>query len=558
MYAVFRLLVDKGNEGMHRAIWLIVCWLLVACQLPSQFQEMVDQGPTVPRGGRVELLVDDSLAVMQPWQVDSRASEALISLTLSGLMRHDTAGIPQPELLDTWQVDVTGTVLTATLKSDLHWSDEQPLTSADVVYTYELLKSLPMTTPLLEQMQLLTAVTPVTAQSVRFELARPYAPVVTLWSVPILPAHVLANQAAASLNLRTLTVGSGPFVLKQIDAQGRFLLDANPRYVRGAPLLDGVVLTPQGQTEVSLERSDYTLIDTTTPLLTTTSVYSAALSVTNEFTAVVMNMRPSSQLADISVRRALVAATDAEAALEMASLRDWRPMTSVVLPSGWLNSTYVVSDTADIQPLLYAAGWRWDDAQRQYAREGTVVTLRLLVNADAQDQIAMANILRQQWQQQGITVELDVQPWAAYLAALAPPYSYEMAIVTFAHGRSSSTYADTIFYDPDTSSLFASESLNAGPPDARGSLNVVGMSDVQYDQASRSAQRAYASADRQALQPTMHDRVNLLHPMILVGRPYRSVYWLPQLQVWEGQLRLDSPWYLSDAYRWYLQPEVAP
>jgi len=519
---------------------------------------MVDQGPTVPRGGRVELLVDDSLAVMQPWQIDSRASEALVSLTLAGLMRHDTEGIPQPELLDTWQVDVTGTVLTATLKSDLRWSDGQPLTSADVVYTYELLKSLPITSPLLDQAQLMTAVIPVSAQGVRFELARPYAPVLTLWSLPILPAHVLANQAVASLNLRTLTVGSGPFVLKQIDANGRFLLDANPNYVRGAPLLDGVVLTPQAGADASLERSDYTLIDTATPLLTTTSVYSAALTVTNEFTAVVMNLRPSSPLAEIGVRRALVAATDAEAALEMASLRDWRPMTSVVLPSGWLNSTYVVSDTSDIQPLLYAAGWRWDDAQQQYVREGEVVTMRMLVNADAQDQVAMANILRQQWQQQGITVELDAQPRAAYLAALAPPYAYELAIVTLANGRSSSTYADTLLYDPDTSSLFASEALNAGPPDARGSLNVTGMSDVQFDQASRSAQRAYASADRQALQPTMHDRVNLLHPMVLVGRPYRSVYWLPRLQVWQGQLRLDSPWYLSDAYRWYLEPEPQP
>ena len=543
---------------MHRAIWLIVCWLLVACQLPSQFQEIVDQGPIVPRGGRVELLVDDSLAVMQPWQVDSRASEALISLTLSGLMRHDTAGIPQPELLDTWQVDVTGTVLTATLKSDLRWSDGQPLTSADVVYTYELLKSLPITSPLLDQTQLIPAVIPVSAQGVRFELARPYAPLLTLWSLPILPAHVLANQAVASLNLRTLTVGSGPFVLKQIDANGRFLLDANPNYVGGVPLLDGVVLTPQAGADASLERSDYTLIDTATPLLTTTSVYSAALSVTNEFTAVVMNMRSSSPLAEIGVRRALVAATDAEAALEMASLRDWRPMTSVVLPSGWLNSTYVVSDTSDIQPLLYAAGWRWDDAQQQYVREGEVVTMRMLVNADAQDQVAMANILRQQWQQQGIAVELDAHPRAAYLAALAPPYAYELAIVTLANGRSSSTYADTLLYDPDTSSLFASEALNAGPPDARGSLNVTGMSDVQFDQASRSAQRAYASADRQALQPTMHDRVNLLHPMVLVGRPYRSVYWLPRLQVWQGQLRLDSPWYLSDAYRWYLEPEAQP
>jgi peptide/nickel transport system substrate-binding protein len=495
---------------------------------------------------------------MQPWQVDSRASEALISLTLAGLMRHDTAGIPQPELLDTWQVDVSGTVLTATLKSDLRWSDNQPLTSADVVYTYELLKSLPVTSPLLDQLQLLAAVIPVTAQSVRFELVRPYAPILTLWSMPIVPAHILANQAAASLNLRTLTVGSGPFVLKQIDENGRFLLDANPNYVRGAPLLDGVTLTPQGSANTATESVEYTLIDSATPLLTTTSVYSAALTVRNEFTAVVLNMRPSTPLAELAVRRALVAATDAQSALETASLDAWRPITSVVLPSGWLNSTYVVSDTTDIQPLLYAAGWRWDDAQQQYVREGEVVTLRMLVNADAQDQVAMANILRQQWQQHGLVVELDVQPRAAYLAALAPPYAYEMAIVTLANGRSSSTYADTLLYDPDMSSLFASDALNAGPPDPRGSLNVVGMSDVQFDQASRSAQRTYVSVDRQALQPTMHDRVNLLHPMVLVGRPYRSVYWLPELQVWQGQLHLDSPWYLSDAYRWYLEPEAVP
>jgi peptide/nickel transport system substrate-binding protein len=539
-------------------VWVMVLWSLVACQLPVQLQEIVTQATPLPRGGRVTMAVPGSLQVLQPWQLDTRASEVLVSLTLSGLMRHDETGIPQPELLSEWQSDRTGTVITATLKSDLRWSDTQPLTSSDVVYTYTTLNTLPTTTPLLQQLRVIESVTAIDERRVRFALTQPYAPLVTLWSLPILPAHILQTQPIATLNLRTLSVGSGPFVLQQITAEGEFVLDANPYYVRGVPLLDGITLLPDSSAGSVTADRQVQIYESPQPIAMDTAVYSTSLYAENVFTAVAMNTRASSQVNEVAVRRALVAAVDADDMITRSALTNWRPTLAAFMPSAWIQASYVVSDTSDIQPMLYAAGWRWNEELQSYVVDDEAVALRMLVNADNQDQLAMANILVQQWQNQRIQVDIEALPRSAYLARLVPPYDFDLAMLTVANGRSSAVYADTLLYDPDIAPLFGSDFLNEGPPDPRASLNVVGMTDVQFDQNSRIATRSYATSDRQAVLPRLQERINDIHPYVFVARPYTTVYWSAQMALLDGAFMADSPWYLASAYRWYVRPVGSP
>ena len=70
--------------------------------------------------------------------------------------------------------------------------------------------------------------------TVVFTLPAPYAPLMSLWALPVLPMHVVGTQPIETLNLVSLTVGAGPFVFAEKDEAGSFHLRANPLYVRGA------------------------------------------------------------------------------------------------------------------------------------------------------------------------------------------------------------------------------------------------------------------------------------------------------------------------------------
>ena len=175
---------------MHRTLrWVGIIgwvWSLWACQTPMTWQEVVHQPTPLPRGGRVTIALPDDVTTVVPWQVTSRANEIFVSLTHSGLMRLDDHGMPQPELLADWRVSGDGLVITATLHADLKWSDASPLTSADVVFTYTALKSLGVTTPLLAELRHISDVKATDPLHIIFTLDAPYAPLLSLWALPIL------------------------------------------------------------------------------------------------------------------------------------------------------------------------------------------------------------------------------------------------------------------------------------------------------------------------------------------------------------------------------------
>ena len=52
-------------------------------------------------------------------------------------------GSPTKGLADDWEVEDDGMTWVYTLQDDLQWSDDEPITSADVDYTYEQMMTVP-------------------------------------------------------------------------------------------------------------------------------------------------------------------------------------------------------------------------------------------------------------------------------------------------------------------------------------------------------------------------------------------------------------------------------
>ncbi len=526
-----------------------VVWSLWACQTPTSWQAVVNQPTPLPRGGRVTIAVPDDVATVVPWQATSRASELFVSLTHSGLMRLDDHGAPQPELLADWSASSDGRVITATLHADLKWSDATPLTSADVVFTYTALKSLVATAPVLAELRHITDVQAPDPLHVKFTLDAPYAPLLTLWALPILPKKVLATQSIASINLRNLATTAGPFTYKSVAANGAIVLSANPNYVQGVPLLDEIVLLPNSRDTDMMTGIGNGTIDIAelaeTVQLANTAPYSHTQYAQNVFGMAAFNLRPDHLLADTALRLAVQQAVSQTTILDM------------VLPQSWAATPITPTTTAvmsDASTLLDQAGWDTRDSDGIRQKSGVSLQMTILAPADNPLLLQYADQYAAVFQALDIAVVRHNLLHSEYVAQLIPPYDFDIVLLELGNGRSSAQYADTWLYDPDPRALLYGGERNQGVPDIRGSLNIAGFADSAYDQASDSAMQAYDIKARGVALANAAQRARILAPYAVLYRPTTTVIYGRRLRVLTGSLRFDAPWYATNAARWFVQP----
>jgi ABC-type transport system substrate-binding protein len=138
-----------------------------------------------------------------------------------------------------------GRTVTFRLRPNLKWSDGQPLTSSDVVFTVRLLRDPATAVAGRTGLDLVSTVAAPDPRTVVFHLAKPYAPIAgNLFSdvdAPILPQHLLHGGRNALAAYLRLPAGAGPFRYARQQSRDRVELDANPYYFRGAPKLAKIV-----------------------------------------------------------------------------------------------------------------------------------------------------------------------------------------------------------------------------------------------------------------------------------------------------------------------------
>jgi peptide/nickel transport system substrate-binding protein len=158
--------------------------------------------------------------------------------TLTDKAADDFATIPG--LAESWEASDDGLTYTYTLREGLKWSDGEPLTAEDVVYTINRAREEGW-------LNYDSTVRNITASApdertvvLRSSVPDPKLPTMDVY---ILPKHVWEKQDAAAITKYPALdgVGSGPFVLEELKRGQYWRLKANPNYWGGKPYLDEVV-----------------------------------------------------------------------------------------------------------------------------------------------------------------------------------------------------------------------------------------------------------------------------------------------------------------------------
>jgi peptide/nickel transport system substrate-binding protein len=149
-----------------------------------------------------------------------------------------------PWLATEYSYNEDATKLTFKIRQGVKWSDGEPMTVDDVVFTYNLLKNFPA----LDGGGVwanLDSVAKVDENTVEFTFKQAYIPgLLNLGQVSIVPEHIWKDVADPVASLNENPVGTGPFTEVTLFSPEAYQIERNPYYWQeGKPMFQGYRVT---------------------------------------------------------------------------------------------------------------------------------------------------------------------------------------------------------------------------------------------------------------------------------------------------------------------------
>jgi peptide/nickel transport system substrate-binding protein len=376
-------------------------------EVPETIGEPEDALSAAP-GGTLRVATQP-IVNTDPIAISSDAEVLVANAVYDYLVDIDGQSNVVPRLATDWDISADGLTYTFQLADGVTWHDGSPFSAADVVWTFERLRNT-ADTPTADLYANISSIAAAGDNEVIFTLAQPNA--FFLYDLSDNHALVLkegTEDAAANFN------GTGPFKVESYSPEDRIELVANADYfIEGQPMLDRVEIIffnddpaavdalTGGQIDLVM-RMPTSLFQTlqSTPGINTTSIP------TNGFDLIRLrsDRAPGD---DPRVMQALKLATDREAILNVVQLGFGALGNDT--PIGPLYEAYYdpaitppARDVDAARALLAEAGY--DEANP------LVMTLH---TPDTGGRPDLAAVLKEQWGQAGVQIDISVEPESVY------------------------------------------------------------------------------------------------------------------------------------------------
>ncbi len=406
-------------------------------------------------GGTVILALSQEPDTLNPYLASTRSAGEVHTFVVEGLIGVDDKGEYYPALaaeIPTQQnggVSADGLTITYRLRRGVTWSDGQPFTCDDVLFTWQAVvnpKSGAVGTSGYDQIDSVTCPDPLVAVVKYKTLYAAY--LVPFWAV--LPRHATGDPAEmAAWAYNRNPVGTGPFEIKEWMAGDHIMLVPNPHYrdaAAGKPQLDSVLIrfVPSRDAALQLLRTgEVTVVGDLTPQnvprLAGVQGVGIAEAPSPRSERLLLNLanpeidapdRPLAQphpiLGDASVREALELGIDKK---EIVSnlLSGQAQVGTNELSTGWARCETTPSpfEPAKARQLLDDAGWRvGNDGIRvaqgsRYAADGTRLRLKLQGPSGDAVREQVEQLLLDRWKSIGVETYIENAPTATLFGTFA-------------------------------------------------------------------------------------------------------------------------------------------
>lgn len=424
---------------------------------------------------------------------DSSSSD-INGLVYDGLLRYDKNYNLEPVLAESWDISEDNLTITFHLRKGVEWHDGEPFTSADVLFTYEMMVDPETPTAYSEDfLQVAKAEAP-DPYTFRVRYDKPFAPGLITWGFPVHPEHLLAGRDITKSALSRDPVGTGPYRFAKWEPGREIVLEANPDYFEGEPNIHRVLyrIIPD-QTTMFLELQsgslDYMGL---TPLQYARRTDTPAFKrryrkfryPASSYTYLGYNLRHP-LFEERKVRQALSYAINKEEIIQGVLHGLGQPANGPYKPGTWpYNPDVAVYPYAPekARELLAEAGWSDTDDDGILDRDGRPFAFTLITNQGNEQRIKTAEIIQRRLKEIGIEVKLRVIEWATFLKEFVNPGNFDAIILGW-----------TIPPDPDSYDVW--HSSKTGPRQ----LNFIGFDNAEADRLLERGRRTLDQEKRQKI-----------------------------------------------------------
>lgn len=481
-----------GNVRLRRFLHLsastvFLCSFLCASGAavqPGEDRMVTDNSPG-RLGGRLVVALRSEPKTLNPvLAVDDPSRDVIRCLTADLIHISRESLKTEPELAKSWNVSRDGKQYTLHLRHGLRFSDGQPFSADDVIFTFQVYLDEKVHSP--QRDLLIVGGKPITVEkvdndTVRFELAQPYAAAERLFDgLAILPRHLLENtyregNFSQVWNLSTPPdhlAGLGPFRLKEYVPGQRIVLEKNPYYWKedrsGSRLpyldeLDFLVVPSEDAQVIRFQAGDTDILSRFgAENFSVLEKQQAAksyrlhdLGAGLEYNFLFFNLndlaskslpeiaRKQFWFQDVRFRQAISSAMDRAGIVRLVYNGRATPLWSQVTPGNklWMDEALPrpARSLDHARQLLRSAGFSWKNDGSLVDSRGVPVEFSVLTSSSNSQRTKMAAIIQDDLSQLGMNVHVVPLEFRSMVDRLLNTFDYEAAIMGLVSGDADPT-----------------------------------------------------------------------------------------------------------------------
>jgi len=511
----------NATTTAERVSLLVLIVLLLISGSISLTNLIRSQTHLIPQAGGIYR----EAAVGQPRYINPIVASAndldmdITRLVYSGLFRFNSNLELTPDLAESYELSANETLYTIKLRPDIYWHDGEPLTADDALFTFRSIQTPDYISPLASSFQGVV-VDKIDDYTITFQLKEPYAPFLTSLTVGLVPEHVWSQiepQNATLTEQILKPVGTGPYQFAEIATRRKtgditsYRLVRNEHYYNQPPYLNEIVFTfytthNEAIQAIQADKADgigflpFENIKAADQRRSTT-INQLLLP---QYFAIFFNTQKNEALSEAGVRAALSLATDRYQIVAQALDSQGQPLHLPIPPSILSFDGETESPIANLEAAkqnLSESGWEiGEDGYRQKDDERLSITL---TTTDWPEFIRTAEIIKEQWSELGVEVNLEHLGAGTIQQTIVQPRDYQALL-----------FGEILPADPDPYPFWHSTQTRSP------GLNLAMFKNKNVDKLLEEARKTSDYNKRAELYKEFQNKILELNPAIILYQPY--------------------------------------
>jgi peptide/nickel transport system substrate-binding protein len=481
--------------------FIAACFLLNSCGNSSQDlspESLAKLNKTYPAqegGTLVSAMTSDPVGLIYMVAGES-ASAAIASNIFNSLLKYDAKLDLSGELAESWNISADKKTISFKLKPNLKWADGKPLTSADVLWTWQAVIDEKTRSPYASDYQLVKKAETPDALTFNVTYSQPFSPALDSWAgLQILPKHLLEGKDLHTTAFARKPVGSNYYKLDSWTHGENIKLSRNTSSVLGPANIDKQVtrIIPDDSAQFLELMAGNIDIMSLTPIKFSRVVparpelkkkVNLFKELGNSYTYLGFNLKRK-PYDDVRVRKAINYAIDKQEIIDGVYLGLGINIASPYKPkTRWSNPNLkpYPYDPEKARNLLKEAGFADSDGDGILERNGKPFSFEIITNNGNKEREKTAVLVQRRLKDVGIEVKVRTIEWASFLSRFIHTGDFDVVILGWGLGL-----------DPDQYNMWHSSQQ------AKGQFNFIGYNNPKIDKLLEQGRTEFDPEKRQEI-----------------------------------------------------------